>query len=60
MTDEGLNITSMYEPRHLDKDDQDELTQTMENITNEQFNEYIKAEDKHDLKYDQINKRIKI
>ena len=34
----------MYEPQHLEKYSQDEMTQIMENITNEHFNEYIKAE----------------
>ena len=58
MTDEGISIESMYEPQHLDKDNQDELSQIMENITNEQLYEYIRAEYKHDMKYDKINKHI--
>ena len=50
----------MCEPQRLDKDSQDELSQIIEDITNEQFNAYIKAEDKHDMKYDLINKHISI
>ena len=60
MTDEGFNITSMYDPQNLEKGSQDEMTQIMENITNEHFNGYIKAENKKDLHFDQINKHINI
>ena len=60
LLDEGFIISSMHEPKHLEKDSQDELSQIMENITNEHFNEYIKAEHKCDEKYEQLNKRISI
>ena len=59
LTDEGFNITSMYDPQHLEKDSQDEMTQIMENITNEHFNEYQGGKLKR-LQYDQINKHINI
>ena len=34
LTDEGFNITSMYDPQNLEKGSQDEMTQIMGNITN--------------------------
>ena len=40
----------MYDPQHLEKDRQDEMTQIVENITNEHFKEYIKADNKNDFK----------
>ena len=47
----------MYDPQHLEKDSQDEMTQIMENITNEHFNEYQGGKYKR-LQYDQINRHI--
>ena len=44
--------------KRLDKDTRDGLTELMNTITNEQFNEYIKSVDKGDNKYNLIDKRV--
>ena len=56
--DEGFQLVNLYEPKRLDKDRRDELTELIEQITTEEFKEYLKDNDKTKDKYDNINKRI--
>ena len=52
---EGFKLVSLYEPKQLDKDTRCELTELIQDITNEQFEEYLNDEYKCDDKVDHIN-----
>ena len=43
--DEGFQLVNLYEPKKLDKDTRDELTELIEQITTEEFNEYLEDKD---------------
>ena len=58
--DEGFQLVNLYEPKRLDKDTRDELAELIEQITTEEFNEYLNDNDKTKDKYDNINKRISL
>ena len=42
---EGFQLVNLYEPKRLDKDTREELTELIEAITQEQFNEYLETLD---------------
>ena len=56
----GFQPVNLHEPKKLDKDTRDELTELIEAISLEQFNEYLKSNDKDNVKYDTLNKRISL
>ena len=55
---EGFQLVNLYEPKKLDKDTRDEMTELIDTIATEQFNAYLEDNDKYNEKYDNINKRI--
>ena len=57
---EGFKLVSLYEPKQLDKDTRCELTELIQDITNEQFEEYLNDEYKCDDKFDHINRRVSL
>ena len=60
ITQEGFQLVNLHEPKKLDKDTRDELTELIEAISLEQFNEYLNSSDKDNVKYDAIDKRISL
>ena len=58
LKDEGFILESLYEPKQLEKDTRDELTDLIREITDEQFEEYLNAESKSDSKFDHIGTRV--
>ena len=58
--DEGFQLVNLYEPKALDKDTRDEMTELIEQITKEEFNEYLEHKNKDKDKYSNINKRISL
>ena len=60
ITQEGFQLVNLHEPKKLHKDTRDELTELIEKISLEQFNEYLNSSDKDNVKYDAINKRISL
>ena len=57
---EGFQLVSLCEPKRLDKDTRDGMTQMMEGIGEELFNDYLKSKNKSDEKYDHIHKRASL
>ena len=49
---------SVSEPKKLDRDTRDELTELIEEITEEPFNEYLNSNNKSNEQYEEINERI--
>ena len=60
LTKEGFDIVNLYEPKKLDRDTRDELTELIENLTQEQFDEYVNDGDKDNKTYECINKRASL
>ena len=55
----GISVEELYEPKKLRKDTRDEMTEVIENISEELFNEFLKEDtNKMDSKFDNINTNL--
>ena len=57
---EGFELVSLYIPKKLDADTREALTEILQEITDEQFEDYIRADNKDLDIYKPINDRVVI